>query len=43
MCYRRKVTEYELTYADVVPKDQQSVTKKKVEEERHYEVTDSGV
>ena len=32
------MTEYEITYADVVPKDQQAVTIRKVEEDRHHEV-----
>lgn len=42
-CRRRKVTEYELTYTDVVPKDQQAVTTKKIEEDRHHEVISSGL
>ncbi|CAM9711916.1 unnamed protein product, partial [Ectocarpus sp. 12 AP-2014] len=33
-----EVTEYELTYADVVPKDNQAVTTRKIEEDRHHEV-----
>eukprot|EP00903_Cladosiphon_okamuranus_P006314 g6190.t1 len=33
----REVTEYELVYTDVVPKDQQAVTTKKIEEDRHHE------
>ena len=33
-----KVTEYEVTYTDVVPKDKQAVTTRKVEVDRHHEV-----
>ncbi|CAM9638943.1 unnamed protein product, partial [Ectocarpus fasciculatus] len=33
-----EVTEYELTYADVVPKDNQAVTTRKIEEDRHHEL-----
>lgn len=33
-----QVPEYEVAYADVVPKDNQAVTTKKIEEERHHEV-----
>lgn len=39
----KKVSEYELNYADVVPKDKQAVTTKRNEEERHHEVFDSAL
>ena len=32
-----KVTEYEVTYTDVVPKDKQAVTTRKAEVDRHPE------
>lgn len=32
------MTEYEVTYVDVVPKDKQAVTTRKVEVDRHHEV-----
>lgn len=34
----QQVTEYEVTYTDVVPKDKQAVTTRKVEVDRHHEV-----
>ncbi|CAM9114367.1 unnamed protein product [Scytosiphon promiscuus] len=33
-----EVTEYDVAYVDVVPKDQQAVTTRKVEEDRHHEM-----